>query len=96
MNTIKIKINAQILLTKIKITLETLISIGATVIMVTAMYFTLKADIIKAKELPKPDITKIEYELKDELIRNTILHIQEDITEIQQTLERIEDKVYER
>ncbi len=82
--------------TKIKITLETLISIGATVIMVTAMYFTLKADIIKAKELPKPDITKIEYELKDELIRNTILHIQEDITEIQKTLERIEDKVYER
>ena len=51
--------------TKIKITLETLLSIGATIIMVTTMYFTLKADIIEAKNLPEPEVTKIEYELKD-------------------------------
>ena len=82
--------------TKIKITLETLLSIGATIIMVTTMYFTLKADIIEAKNLPEPEVTKIEYELKDELIRNTILKIEEDINDVQETLERIEDKVYER
>ena len=82
--------------TKIKITLETLLSIGATIIMVTTMYFTLKADIIEAKNLPEPEVTKIEYELKDELIRNTILKIEEDINDVQKTLERIEDKVYER
>ena len=82
--------------TKIKITLETLLSIGATIIMVTTMYFTLKADITLAKELPKPEVTKVEYELKDELIRNTILKIEEDINDVQATLERIEDRVYER
>tara|TARA_R110002020_G_scaffold16986_7_gene60194 strand:- start:6 stop:278 length:273 start_codon:yes stop_codon:yes gene_type:complete len=82
--------------TKIKITLETLISVGATIIMVTTMYFTLKADITLAKELPKPEVTKVEYELKDELIRNTILKIEEDINDVQATLERIEDRVYER
>jgi|TARA_R100000808_G_C2140749_1_gene148547 hypothetical protein len=82
--------------TKIKITLETLLSIGATIIMVTTMYFTLKADITLAKELPKPEVTKVEYELKDELIRNTILKIEEDINDVQETLERIEDRVYER
>ena len=82
--------------TKIKITLETLLSIGATIIMVTTMYFTLKADIIEAKNLPEPEVTKIEYELKDELIRNTILKIEEDINDVQATLDRIEDRVYER
>tara|TARA_R110002020_G_scaffold98179_3_gene233875 strand:+ start:233 stop:505 length:273 start_codon:yes stop_codon:yes gene_type:complete len=82
--------------TKIKLTLETLITIGGTIIALTTMYFTLQADIAEAKELPKPDITRVEYELKDELIRNTILQTQEDIKDMQQTLERIEDRVYER
>ena len=82
--------------TKIKVTLETLISIGATIVIMTGMYYTLQADIAEAKELPKQEITRIEYELKDELIRNTILKTQEDITDMQETLERIEDRVYGR
>ena len=82
--------------TKIKLTLETLITIGGTIVALTTMYFTLQADIAEAKELPEPDITRVEYELKDELIRNTILQTQEDIKDMQQTLERIEDRVYER
>jgi hypothetical protein len=82
--------------TKVKLTLETLITIGATVATVTTMYFTLQADIAEAKELPKPVITEKEYELKDELIRNTILQTQEDINDMQETLERIEDRVYGR
>ena len=60
------------------------------------MYFTLKTEIAIAKELPKPIITEKEYELKDELIRNTILQTQEDIKDMQETLERIEDRVYGR
>tara|TARA_R100000655_G_scaffold304_7_gene1310 strand:- start:224 stop:496 length:273 start_codon:yes stop_codon:yes gene_type:complete len=82
--------------TKIKLTLETLVTVGATIVAVTTMYFTLQADIAEAKELPKPIITEKEYELKDELIRNTILKTQEDINDMQETLERIEDRVYGR
>jgi hypothetical protein len=82
--------------TKIKLTLETLVTVGATIVAVTTMYFTLQADIAEAKELPKPVITEKEYELKDELIRNTILQTQEDINDMQETLERIEDRVYGR
>jgi hypothetical protein len=82
--------------TKIKVTLETLITIGGTIVVMTGMYYTLQADIAEAKELPKQEITRIEYELKDELIRNTILKTQEDITDMQETLERIEDRVYAR
>ena len=82
--------------TKVKLTLETLLTLGGTIVVMTGMYFTLQAEIAEAKELPKQEITRIEYELKDELIRNTILQTQEDITTMQKTLERIEDRVYER
>ena len=82
--------------TKLRLSLETLITVGATVVIVTTMYLTLKSEIAVAKELPKSEITRIEYELKDELIRNTILKTQDDINKITKTLERIEDKVYDR
>tara|TARA_R100001163_G_C5060860_1_gene197724 strand:- start:9 stop:281 length:273 start_codon:yes stop_codon:yes gene_type:complete len=82
--------------TKLKLSLETLITVGATVVVITTMYLTLKSEIAVAKELPKSEITRIEYELKDELIRNTILKTQDDINKITKTLERIEDKVYDR
>ncbi len=56
----------------------------------------LKADIAEAKTLPEQEVTRIEYELKDELIRNTILQTQEDIIKMQESLDRIEDRVYGR
>ena len=63
----------------------------------TGMWFTLKADIAEAKELPvapDPEITRIEYDMKDQLIRQTIMTTQEDVKDIKVTLEKIEDKIY--
>lgn len=82
--------------TSFKLSIKSIVLSVIGVSTVMAMWFTLQAEIAEAKELPKPDITRIEYELKDELIRNTILQTQKDIQVMQQTLERIEDKVYER
>ena len=50
----------------------------------------------KAKELPSPNISRTEYELKDELVRQTILDTQEDVDDIKESLDRIEDKLYNR
>jgi hypothetical protein len=61
------------------------------------MWFTLQADIAEAKELPEPlppDITRMEYDMKDQLIRQTIMTTQEDVKEIKETLEKIEDRIY--
>ena len=61
------------------------------------MWFTLQADIAEAKELPlplDPEITRMEYDMKDQLIRQTIMTTQEDVKEIKETLEKIEDKIY--
>jgi hypothetical protein len=61
------------------------------------MWFTLQSDIAEAKELPlplDPEITRMEYDMKDQLIRQTIMTTQEDVKEIKETLEKIEDKIY--
>ena len=81
--------------TKVKLTLETLITVGATVVIVTTMYFTLRADIAEAKELPKPDVTRIEFDMKDELIRQTIMNTQDDVQEIKEDIKMIKRKLYE-
>jgi len=83
--------------TKVKLSLETIISLGFVLVSMTGMWFTLKADIAEAKELPvapDPEITRIEYDMKDQLIRQTIMTTQEDVKDIKVTLEKIEDKIY--
>ena len=83
--------------TKVKLSLETIISLGVVLVTMTGMWFTLKADIAEAKELPvapDPEITRIEYDMKDQLIRQTIMTTQEDVKDIKVTLEKIEDKIY--
>ena len=59
----------------------------------------LQADIAEAKELPAPipdEVTRMEFNMKDQMIRQTIMDTQEDVTEIKNTLEKIEDKLYNR
>ena len=83
--------------TKVKLSLETIIALGVVLVSMTGMWFTLKADIQEAKELPvapDPEITRIEYDMKDQLIRQTIMTTQEDVKDIKVKLEKIEDKIY--
>ena len=76
-----------------KISIKTLIAIGAAMTTVIGMWFMLQADIAKAKELPNPDVTRIEFDMKDELVRQTIMNTLEDVKEIKEDLRRIEDKI---
>ena len=65
------------------------------IIMLAGMWFTLQADIAQAKELPVPVIDRVEYDLKDELIRQTIMDTQEDVEEIKETIDKIDERLYE-
>ena len=69
---------------KFTFSLETLISLAVTIFMVVGMWFTLQADIKEAKELPEPEIGRTEYDLKDQMIRNTIIETEKDVTEIKE------------
>jgi hypothetical protein len=65
------------------------------VISLSAMWFTLKADIAEAAELPAPVIERVEYDLKDELVRQTIMDTQEDVEMLLQKFEKMEERIYD-
>ena len=65
--------------TKVTLDLKTIGMIIAFVVSLAGMYFTLKADIAYAATQPEPVIEGVEYDLKDELIRQTIMDTQEDV-----------------
>ena len=80
------------------VSIKTLIAIGAAITTVVGMWFALQAVIAEAKELPTPpdpEVTRMEFDMKDQMIRQTIMTTQEDVKEIKKTLEKIEDKIYE-
>ena len=81
--------------TGFNVSIKTLIGIGAAMATIISMWFILQADITEAKELPAPDVTRMEFDMKDQMIRQTIMTTQEDVKEIKNTLEKIEDKIYE-
>ena len=81
-----------------KISIKTLLGIGAGMTAVISMWFMLQADITEAKELPippEPDVTRMEFDMKDQMIRQTIITTQEDVKEIKKSIEKIEEKLYE-
>ena len=81
-----------------KVSIKTLIAIGAAMATVISMWFMLQADIAEAKTLPEPpaaEVTRMEFDMKDQMIRQTIMTTQEDVKEIKKSLEKIEDKLYE-
>ena len=82
-----------------KVSVKTLIGIGAAMASVISMWFMLQADIAEARELPTPadpEVTRMEFDMKDKMIRQTIMDTKSDVEEIKETLEKIEDKLYNR
>ena len=77
------------------IDLKTIGMIIGGAVSLALIYFTLQSDIALAKELPRPVIDRVEYDLKDELIRQTIMDTQEDVEEIKETIEKIDQRLYE-
>ena len=81
--------------TKVTLDLKTIGMIIGGAVSLALMYFTLKADIAFAKELPEPVISRTEYDLKDELVRQTIMDTQQDVDQILEELEKIDERLYE-
>ena len=85
--------------TSFQVSIKTLAGIAIGIATVVGMWFALQADIQEAKELPVPppaEITRMEFDMKDQLVRQTIMDTQKDVEEIKKTLEKIEDKLYGR
>ena len=82
--------------TKVTLDLKTIGIIGFGLATVIGMWFSLQADIQEAKELPVPPppaITRMEFDMKDQLVRQTIMTTQEDVKEIKIQLDKLNDKI---
>ena len=71
---------------KLTFSLETAISIAVTIAMIVGMWYSLQSEIEEAKRLPEPEVSRMEYELKDQMIRDSILNTEEQV-------DKLEDKV---
>ena len=70
--------------TSFKISIKTLAGIAALIFTLVGMWFTLQADISEAKELPAPEVSKMEFNMKDENIRNTIIETRDDVRKLEE------------
>ncbi len=82
--------------TGFNVSIKSLVGIGAAMATVISMWFVLQADIDEAKKLPEPlppDVTRMEFDMKDQLIRQTIMTTQKDVEELKDDMGRIEEKL---
>mgnify|MGYP003142487782 FL=1 len=79
--------------TNIQLDLKTVVAI----IMVTAsfvgMYYTLQADIEEAKKLPPIEVTRLEYELKEEWNEDMIIQLKESVEVLQETQSILKEEI---
>ena len=82
--------------TTLNVSIKTLAGIAVIMATVISGWFVLQGDIAEAKKLPlppDPEITRMEYDMKDQLIRQTIMSTQDDVKDIKTQMLRMEDKI---
>ena len=79
--------------TSVQLDLKTVVAI----IMVTAsfvgMYYTLQADIEEAKKLPPIEVTRLEYELKEEWNEDMIMQLKEAVEVLEETQDILKEEI---
>ena len=79
--------------TKVTLDLKTIGMIVAFVVTLAGMWFTLQADINEAKELPKPEVSKMEFQMKDKMVRDAVLNTEKNVEKLEERMIRMEDKM---
>ena len=82
--------------TTFKLSIKTIAGIAALIFTLVSMWFVLQGEISEAKELPVPppqDVTRMEFDMKDQNIRLTIQNTADDVEELKEDLDRIEEKI---
>lgn len=77
--------------TKFTLSIETGISILVTVGMIIGMWYSLQAEIELAKELPEPEVSRMEYDLKDQMIRDSIMNTEEKVEKLEEKVDSVKE-----
>ena len=64
---------------KFTLTVESMVILGGVIVTTVGMWFTLQSEIEEAKKLPPSGVSRTEYDLKDQLIRETIMNTQQQV-----------------
>jgi len=81
--------------TLLGVSVKTLIALGVGLSIAVGGYYNLNAEIELAKKLPEPAVSRVEFELKDDLVRETIMNNAKNIEDIKTQLDKIESRLYE-
>lgn len=81
--------------TGFQISIKSLVGIAVAIATAVGFYYALKSEIEVAKTLPEPTISRTEYDLKDQMIRDAIMQTQEDVQEISRDVKVIDERLYE-
>jgi hypothetical protein len=81
--------------TVLGVSIKTLIALAIGLSVAVGMYYDVKAEIDIAKQLPEPAVSRVEFELKDNLVRETIMTNAKNIEDIKAQLDKIETRIFE-
>ena len=79
------------------ISLKNILTIGGFIFLLVGEWVVLQKDIEEAKKLPipiQPEVTRVEFDMQNDLILQTIATTQQDLLEIKEDLKDIKKKLY--
>ena len=79
--------------TSFKISIKTLGGIAVLIFTLVGMWFTLQADIEEAKTLPKPEVSKMQFQMKDKMVRDAVLNTEKNVQKLEERMIRMENKM---
>jgi len=79
--------------TEFKIDIKTVIGIIMLTTTLVGMYYKLQEDITLAKTLPPVEVTRLEYELKEEWNEKMIMQLKDEVDMISETIDILKEEV---
>ena len=79
--------------TNIQLDLKTVVAIIIVTASFVGMYYTLQADIEEAKKLPPIEVTRLEYELKEEWNEDMIMQLKEAVEVLEETQDILKEEI---
>jgi hypothetical protein len=79
--------------TEFKIDIKTVIGIIMFTTTIVGMYYTLQEDIAEAKTLPPVEVTRLEYELKEEWNEDMIIQLKEAVEVLEETQNILKEEI---
>jgi len=79
--------------TNIQLDIKTVIAIISITASFVGMYYTLQADIEEAKTMPPTEVTRLEYELKEEWNEKMIMQLNDQVEVLEETQDILKEEI---